>query len=104
MLTSYPADFSLHCTMGKANGKRAIGILEHCLLFYSHPDGKFILVPYFNRTQIFQIDLSRSKKHILIFLFNFTAKYKKKRDELNSVKYFTQETGAQIFAKHKFQL
>ena len=26
------------------------------------------------------------------------------RDELNSFKYFTQVTGAQIFAKHQFQL
>ena len=29
---------------------------------------------------------------------------KGKRDELNSFKYFTQVTGAQIFAKHQFQL
>ena len=27
-----------------------------------------------------------------------------KRDELNSFKYFTQVTGAKIFAKHQFQL
>ena len=29
---------------------------------------------------------------------------KEKKDELNYVKYFTQETGAQIFAKPNFQL
>ena len=29
---------------------------------------------------------------------------KGKRDELNPFKYFTQVTGAQIFAKHQFQL
>ena len=43
------------------------------------------LLPHFNRIQI-----SRNK-HTLICLFNFTAKFKKKRNELNSVKYFTQE-------------
>ena len=39
--------------------------------------------------------------YILIFLLNYTAKCKKKKDELNFVKYFTKKTGAQIFAKHK---
>ena len=63
-------------------------------------DGDFILV--LHCTDIFQIDLSRPKKHILIFLFNFTANCKKKRDELTSVKYFTQATVAQIFAKKQF--
>ena len=78
-------------------------------------------VSHFIHIQIFQMEISSlsliliapkysrqiyrgRNEHILIFLFNFTAKYKKKRDELNSVKYFTQETGAQIFAKHNFQL
>ena len=48
----------------KANGEEALGISELCLSFYSHPnisDGNFILVPHFNCTQIFQIDLSRPK-------------------------------------------
>ena len=63
-------------------------------------DGDFILV--LHCTDIFQIDLSRPKKHILIFLFNFTANCKKKRDELTSVKYFTQATVAQMFAKKQF--
>ena len=57
-----------------------------------------LIAPKYSR----QIYRGRNE-HILIFLFNFTAKYKKKRDELNSFKYFTQETGAQIFAKHNFQ-
>ena len=78
-------------------------------------------VSHFIHIQIFQMEISSlsliliapkysrqicrgRNEHILIFLFNFTAKCKKKRDELNSVKYFTQETGAQIFAKHNFQL
>ena len=67
-------------------------------------DGNFILVLHLNCTDIFQIDLLRPRKHILIFLFNFTANCKKKRDELTSVKYFTQTTVAQIFAKNNFQL
>ena len=62
--------------------KRAIEIPEHCLSFYSHPnisDVNFILVPHFNRTQIFQIDLSRlKKKHILIFLLISLQNVRKK--------------------------
>ena len=57
-------EFTCNALWVKANGKRAIGISELCLSFYSHPnisDGNFILIPHFNRTQIFQIDLSRLK-------------------------------------------
>ena len=51
----------IECTM---DWKVPIGISELCLSFYSHPnlsDGNFILVPHFNCTQKFQIDLLRPK-------------------------------------------
>ena len=77
-------------------------------------------ISHFMHIQIFQMEISSlsliltapkysrqicrgRNKHILISLFNFTAKCKKKRDKLNSVKYFTQKTGAHIFAKHSLK-
>ena len=56
----------------KANWKVPTGISELCLPFYSHPnisDGNLILVPHFNCTQIFHIDLSRPKKAYFDFPF-----------------------------------
>ena len=61
----------------KANGEEALEISELCLSFYSHPnisDGNFILVPHFNCTQIFQIDLSRPKWTYFDFPFQFHCK------------------------------
>ena len=87
--------------------KRVIGIPELCISFCSHPnisDGNFILVPSLIAPKYYRKICRGQNEHISIFLFNFTPKYKKKREELNSVKYFTQETGAQIFAKHILQL
>ena len=56
-----------------------------CLSFYLHPNiSDFIFVGD-------KMNISQSTQ-------------KGKRDELNSFKYFTQVIGAQIFAKHQFQL
>ena len=65
-------------------------------------------ISHFMHIQIFQMEISSlsliliapkysrqicrgRNKYISIFLFNFTVKCKKKGDELNSVKYFTQK-------------
>ena len=87
--------------------EEAIGISELCISFYSQPnisDGNFILVPHFNRTQIFQIDFSRLKKTYFDFLLNFIAKCKKKGTSSTLSNISPQKTGAQIFAKHNFYL
>ena len=51
----------------KVNGEEALGILELCLSFYSHPnisDEKFSLVPHFMCVKIFQIYLWGQSEHV----------------------------------------
>ena len=73
----------------KAHQRRPFRICQLCLSFYPHPN----ISDTFPSDFIFvgdKINTSQSTQ-------------KGKRDELNPFKYFTQVTGAQIFAKHQFQ-
>ena len=71
----------------------SIQICQFCLSFYPRPNISDLSIYRYPSHFIFVGDKKDTSQ----------STQKGKGDELNSIKYFTQVTGAQIFAKHNFQ-